>query len=223
MDAIEQLVWDSEAAVVLLGRGEESERRSQNFPGVTMTETEFQSCRRAIEFHAARIHRIAGRHGIERDDLIQEGYAALIVSAGRYEDVGASLATFAGLGIKGAMLRFVQRARGSGITGFGYQNGYERLPFASLHTEQSDVADSEPITLLDLLPSGEPDPHATAEASMVRDAVQELPEPERTVMMLFYWHDLDQPEIARRLGLSQPGVSRILRRARKRLRQRLGY
>jgi hypothetical protein len=101
--------------------------------------------------------------------------------------VGASLATFAGQGIKGAMLRFIQRGRGGGITGFGYQNGYECLPLVSVHTEQSDGADSDPITLLDLLPSGGPDPHAAAEASMVREAVQGLPERERTVMMLFYW------------------------------------
>jgi RNA polymerase sigma factor (sigma-70 family) len=188
-----------------------------------VTETELQSCRRSVEFHAAQIHRIAGRYGIERDDLVQEGYVALLMSAGRYEDVGASLATFANRGIKGAMLRFVQRRRGRGITGFGYRKSYEHLPFVSLHIKQSDGADGELITLLDLLPSGEPDPHATAEASMVREALQKLPEREREVIMLFYFHDLDQPEIARRLGFSQPRVSRILRRARERLRKRLGY
>jgi RNA polymerase sigma factor (sigma-70 family) len=203
VDAIEQLVGDSETAVVV-------------------ADADLKSCRRCVEFHAARIHRIAGRYGIERSDLVQEGYVALMMSASRYQDVGASLATFAARGIKGAMLRFIQRARGRGITGYGYQNGYERLPFVCLHTEQSDAADGEPITLLDLIPSREPDPHATAEASMVREAVQELPERERTVMMLFYWHELDQPEIARRLGLSRPGVSRILLRARERLQERLG-
>jgi RNA polymerase sigma factor (sigma-70 family) len=202
MNAIEQSVWDSETAVVV-------------------SKADLKSCRRSVEFHAARIHRIAGRYGIERDDLVQEGYVALMMSAGRYEDVGASLATFAGPGIKGAMLRFVQKWRGRGITGFGYQNGYERLPFMSLHTE-GDGTDSDPITLLDLLPSGGPDPHAAAETSMVREAVQELPERERTVMMLFYWQELDQPEIGRRLGLSRRDVCRILRRARERLRERLG-
>lgn len=184
-----------------------------------MTETEIQSCRRSIEFHAARTHRKAGRQGVERNDLVQEGYVALFMAAGRYVDKGASLATFADRAVEGAMLRFVQRGRGRGITGFGYQNGYEPLRFVSLHVVPNDGTYRERP---DLPPSSEADPHATAEASQVRDFVRELPERERTVVMLFYWHDLDQPEIARRLGLSQPGVSRIMRRARERLRERLG-
>ena len=198
----------------------ESERPAQYFQGVAVTETDFKNCRRAVEFHAARIHRIAGRHGIERDDLAQEGYLALLKAAGRYKDVGASLATFADRGVKGAMLRFVQKERGGGLTRFGFQNGYERLPFVSLHTEHSD-ADGEPVKLLDLLPSREPDPLAAAEASQVSEAVQDLPERERTAADLYYWHGLEQPEIARHIGITQPGVSVILRRARERLRERL--
>jgi RNA polymerase sigma-B factor len=51
--------------------------------------------------------------------------------------------------------------------------------------------------------------------------VDSLPEREREVVVLRFFHDLDQYEIAARVGCSQMHVSRLLRRALGRLRTQL--
>jgi RNA polymerase sigma-B factor len=51
--------------------------------------------------------------------------------------------------------------------------------------------------------------------------VHSLPEPERQIVVLRFFHDLDQYEIAGRVGCSQMHVSRLLRRALDRLRAQL--
>jgi RNA polymerase sigma-B factor len=51
--------------------------------------------------------------------------------------------------------------------------------------------------------------------------VDSLPEPERQIVILRFFHELDQYEIAGRVGCSQMHVSRLLRRALDRLRTQL--
>jgi RNA polymerase sigma-B factor len=51
--------------------------------------------------------------------------------------------------------------------------------------------------------------------------VDGLPEPEREIVVLRFFHDLDQYDIAARVGCSQMHVSRLLRRALGRLRGQL--
>jgi RNA polymerase sigma-B factor len=51
--------------------------------------------------------------------------------------------------------------------------------------------------------------------------VDGLPEPERKIVILRFFHDLDQYDIAARVGCSQMHVSRLLRRALGRLRSQL--
>jgi RNA polymerase sigma-B factor len=51
--------------------------------------------------------------------------------------------------------------------------------------------------------------------------VEGLPEPEREIVVLRFFHDLDQYDIATRVGCSQMHVSRLLRRALGRLRTQL--
>jgi RNA polymerase sigma-B factor len=51
--------------------------------------------------------------------------------------------------------------------------------------------------------------------------VDSLPEPERKIVVLRFFHDLDQYDIAARVGCSQMHVSRLLRRALGRLRSQL--
>jgi RNA polymerase sigma-B factor len=52
-------------------------------------------------------------------------------------------------------------------------------------------------------------------------SIAELPELERTVIMLRFFEDLDQSSIAARIGYSQMQVSRLLRRALARMRTQL--
>jgi RNA polymerase sigma-B factor len=51
--------------------------------------------------------------------------------------------------------------------------------------------------------------------------IDSLPEPEREIVVLRFFHDLDQYDIAARVGCSQMHVSRLLRRALGRLRTQL--
>jgi RNA polymerase sigma factor (sigma-70 family) len=51
--------------------------------------------------------------------------------------------------------------------------------------------------------------------------IAELPELERTVIMLRFFEDLDQSSIGARIGYSQMQVSRLLRRALARMRTQL--
>lgn len=57
--------------------------------------------------------------------------------------------------------------------------------------------------------------------SQVLDAIQELPENYRAVLVLRYFEDLPYSEIAQILGTSEANVQMRLSRARQRLRERL--
>jgi RNA polymerase sigma-B factor len=56
---------------------------------------------------------------------------------------------------------------------------------------------------------------------LLPELVDRLPEPEREIVVLRFFHDLDQYDIAARVGCSQMHVSRLLRRALGRLRNQL--
>jgi RNA polymerase sigma-B factor len=56
---------------------------------------------------------------------------------------------------------------------------------------------------------------------LLPELVDGLPEPEREIVVLRFFHDLDQYDIAARVGCSQMHVSRLLRRALGRLRTQL--
>ena len=56
---------------------------------------------------------------------------------------------------------------------------------------------------------------------LLPELVDGLPEPEREIVVLRFFHDLDQYDIAARVGCSQMHVSRLLRRALARLRAQL--
>ncbi|MFL5881880.1 MAG: sigma-70 family RNA polymerase sigma factor [Actinomycetota bacterium] len=56
---------------------------------------------------------------------------------------------------------------------------------------------------------------------VLADLIAELPELERQVIVLRFYQDLDQDDIAARIGYSQMQVSRLLRRALARMRTQL--
>ncbi|HAV21427.1 MAG: sigma-70 family RNA polymerase sigma factor [Bacillota bacterium] len=59
------------------------------------------------------------------------------------------------------------------------------------------------------------------ESIALQQAMDNLSEPERTVIEMRFFLDLKQVEVARRLGISQPQVSKIEKSALRRLRQEL--
>jgi RNA polymerase sigma-B factor len=56
---------------------------------------------------------------------------------------------------------------------------------------------------------------------LLPELVAQLPETERRAVVLYFFHELKQRDIALRLGCSQMQVSRLLRRAISRLRTML--
>lgn len=60
------------------------------------------------------------------------------------------------------------------------------------------------------------------EASLLRDALLELPEQERTVLSLYYFEELKLNDIARILDVSESRISQVRSKAIQRLRTKLG-
>jgi RNA polymerase sigma-B factor len=81
-----------------------------------------------------------------------------------------------------------------------------------------DELDGEPRSLSDVL--GEEDPgFERIDASLtITSAAKRLSEREQRILQLRFYDELTQSEIAKRMGISQMGVSRILRDALQRLR-----
>ena len=66
------------------------------------------------------------------------------------------------------------------------------------------------------------EPASLTDAHAVRAAVRELDESDRLLVLLRYWADLTQPEVARLTALPEGTVKVRLHRARLRLRLALG-
>jgi RNA polymerase sigma-B factor len=82
------------------------------------------------------------------------------------------------------------------------------------------VGDEGDTSLGDRLPAAAPN-EELEDLLLLPQLIDGLPEPEREIVILRFFHDLDQYDIAGRVGCSQMHVSRLLRRALRRLRTQL--
>jgi RNA polymerase sigma-B factor len=82
------------------------------------------------------------------------------------------------------------------------------------------VGDEGDTSLGDRLPAAPPR-EELEDLLLLPGLVDSLPEPEREIVVLRFFHELDQYDIAARVGCSQMHVSRLLRRALGRLRTQL--
>jgi RNA polymerase sigma-B factor len=82
------------------------------------------------------------------------------------------------------------------------------------------VGDEGDTSMGDRLPAVQPR-EDLEDLLLLPGLVDGLPEPEREIVILRFFHDLDQYDIAARVGCSQMHVSRLLRRALGRLRTQL--
>ena len=76
------------------------------------------------------------------------------------------------------------------------------------------------LTLESLLGTGGME-EQVVEQVVLRQALGQLPQQERQVLLLRYYHTMTQSRVARIIGVSQVQVSRIERRAITRLRELL--
>jgi RNA polymerase sigma-B factor len=82
------------------------------------------------------------------------------------------------------------------------------------------VGEENDTSLGDRLPAAPPR-EEVEDLLLLPGLVDGLPEPEREIVVLRFFHDLDQYDIAARVGCSQMHVSRLLRRALGRMRTQL--
>jgi RNA polymerase sigma-B factor len=111
----------------------------------------------------------------------------------------------------------------AGHLGLTEEDALEAIEVAHTRQEVSldqRVGEDGDICLGDRLPAAPPR-EEPEDLLLLPGLVDGLPEPERQIVVLRFFHDLDQHEIAGRVGCSQMHVSRLLRRALDRLRAQL--
>jgi RNA polymerase sigma-B factor len=99
----------------------------------------------------------------------------------------------------------------------------EAIEVAHTRSEVSldqQIGDQGDASLGDRLPAAPPR-EEVEDLLLLPGLIDGLPEPEREIVVLRFFHDLDQYDIAARVGCSQMHVSRLLRRALGRLRTQL--
>jgi RNA polymerase sigma-B factor len=107
--------------------------------------------------------------------------------------------------------------------GMTEEEALEAIEVAHTRSEVSldqQLGDDGDATLGDRLPATAPR-EELEDLLLLPELVDGLPEPEREIVVLRFFHELDQYDIAARVGCSQMHVSRLLRRALGRLRTQL--
>ncbi|WP_405164934.1 RNA polymerase sigma factor SigF [Nocardia sp. NBC_01499] len=98
------------------------------------------------------------------------------------------------------------------IAGNAYQS-------SSIDAVAGDDIENAPLPLLESLGAEEPSFHLVEDYLAVRPLIEELPERERQVLIMRFFENKTQTEIADVLGVSQMHVSRILSRTLNQLRE----
>ena len=96
--------------------------------------------------------------------------------------------------------------------------GSSRMPLSLF--AKADGGEDDSRLLLDKLPSGDGQ-EEMIEKLELRSAIAELPERDKKVIMLRYFRDMTQAEVAAMLGVSQVQVSRIESRIMEQFRKKL--
>ncbi len=189
--------------------------------------------------------RFQGR-GVPMEELIGEAEAALLWAASRFDESrGVRFSTYAVPVVLGALRELCRRAQPMHVprSDLRVMNAAQkaREDFCREHgreptiTELSQAVDTEPALLGEILAARErmlcaerePDwSCARAEEGfedwiLLKDAIQSLPRPYTQVLWLRCVLGIPQAEIARRMGVGQPQVSRWEKRGKQLLREGL--
>lgn len=96
--------------------------------------------------------------------------------------------------------------------------GSARMPISIY--EQSDYKDEKSIVLADKIPSKD-DQEEMIERMLLRSAIEKLPDREKRIVVLRYFRDMTQSEVARQIGVSQVQISRIENKIMQEFRKEL--
>jgi len=147
------------------------------------------------------------------DDLMQAGYLGLLKAISRFgTEIGDSLAACAQPAISGELKRHFRDKRWQVHVRRSTQE-----PFQASSMDTPLWAEADRASL------GEDDPglEPTLDMQAVWHHLPELPEREQRLLMMGFYGNMTQSQIARKLGLSQMHVSRLLSHALGHLRERI--
>jgi RNA polymerase sigma-B factor len=147
------------------------------------------------------------------DDLMQAGYLGLLKAISRFDtEIGDSLAAYAQPAITGELKRHFRDKRWQVHVRRSTQEPFQA---SSMDTPLSAEADS--ASLGEDGPGFEP----SLDMEAVWNHLPELPEREQRLLMMRFYGNMTQSQIAGKLGLSQMHVSRLLSHALGHLRERI--
>jgi RNA polymerase sigma factor (sigma-70 family) len=134
----------------------------------------------------------------DADDMLQEAVVILWEKVRRGEfELRAKLSTFVFATVKNLWLRRLAQMR-------------REIP-TELDPERAESGDPSPLE----------EAIETEEAGRVRDALERLGDPCRTLLVLFYWEELSMEEIAERLGFANADTAKSKKYQCKKALERL--
>ena len=147
------------------------------------------------------------------DDMIQAGSIGLLKAIDSYsQDVNDNFKIYAGYLIIGEMKHYLRDKLNPRAIDFALQADRRK---STLSLEDLYTADADNLGYEEILANDNYDEYRDLEDTKIilRDVIDKLPEESQYLVKLYYYGDLNQKEIADKLGLTQMQVSRKLKKA----------
>ena len=152
------------------------------------------------------------KHKYELEELVQVAYVGLVEAANRFDESrGFKFATFAFHVITGKLMSFVIRDKRYNATK-GIPHGY----IIESYEHERDCG-----SLKDRIGNDGFEENLIEEIAL-KEAIDKLTEKEKEVLQLYYFDDIKQTEIAKLFNTTQTQISRVNRRAIKKLKIEMG-
>ncbi len=87
--------------------------------------------------------------------------------------------------------------------------------------EQSDYKDEKSVPLAERIPANDTQ-EEMIDSMLIKNAIAKLPERERKIVILRYFRDMTQSEVAREIGVSQVQISRLETKIISKFKEELG-
>ena len=164
------------------------------------------------------VRRYLGK-GVEFDDLFQlAGIGLLKAVYGFDESYGVRFSTYAVPMIAGEIKRFMRDDGSVKVSRAMKATARELNRYIE---EQTEYRDERSQTLAERLPAVD-NQEEMIERMQLRSAIEKLPAREKKIIMLRYFRDMTQSEVAKVVGVSQVQISRIESRVVAEMKKSLG-
>jgi RNA polymerase sporulation-specific sigma factor len=164
------------------------------------------------------------------NDLQQEGFLGLLEAVRHFDpDRGVKLSTFAYQYVRGRILNFLRGERQHYLAPES-ESEYDgrRYFYLSESITKNDSDPDDGLTLEEMIPSVangalEEMVDVVLLRGKIESALLVLTNREKEVMTLYYWEDLLPSEIAQKIGVSRPRVTKLLQRSLEKLRLQMRF